>query len=47
CPNCGKGFTEKSNLTRHLRIHSGECSYKCPEYGKSFRQSFHLLRHQR
>ncbi|KFO94849.1 Zinc finger protein 227, partial [Calypte anna] len=29
CPQCGKGFTASWNLTQHLRIHRGECLYKC------------------
>ena len=24
CPTCGKGFTQKGKVTRHMRAHSGK-----------------------
>jgi uncharacterized Zn-finger protein len=31
CPNCGKGYTWKSNLTRHLRLECGKApQQQCP-----------------
>ncbi|KAM5141462.1 uncharacterized protein ACMZJ9_015225 [Mantella aurantiaca] len=42
CPECGKCFSEKATLSRHLRLHTGEL-YSCPECGKRFTQKSDLL----
>ncbi|XP_039220440.1 zinc finger protein 501-like [Crotalus tigris] len=47
CPVCSKEFNQKSNLTRHHKIHTTEGSYKCSKCGESFRMNRQLLRHQR
>ncbi|XP_053148771.1 zinc finger and SCAN domain-containing protein 12-like isoform X2 [Hemicordylus capensis] len=45
CSKCGKSFTRKEHLMRHLSIHTEEKQYKCAVCGKSFRRREHLRRH--
>ncbi|KAI3383185.1 hypothetical protein SNEBB_005085 [Seison nebaliae] len=47
CPHCNKKFPRLANLTRHLRVHTGEQPYVCQLCGRAFSISSNLQRHIR
>ncbi|KAM4794618.1 uncharacterized protein WCC33_019343 [Rhinophrynus dorsalis] len=47
CSDCGKCFTRKAHLVRHLMIHTGVKQFRCSECGKLFMRKTDLDIHQR
>ncbi|XP_039608563.1 zinc finger protein 501-like [Polypterus senegalus] len=46
CLECGKQFTHKGDLNKHIKVHTGEKPYCCHECGKSFSSRTSLQIHR-
>ena len=44
---CGRLFTQRNNLTRHIKIHTQEKKYRCSKCPKLFQQKTNALRHEK
>ncbi|XP_052821117.1 uncharacterized protein LOC128246748 isoform X3 [Mya arenaria] len=47
CAYCGKRCLKPSDLSRHVKIHTGEYSYECPQCKSKFRERFNLKSHMK
>ncbi|MES1909332.1 MAG: hypothetical protein MHM6MM_002088 [Cercozoa sp. M6MM] len=47
CPYCGKCIKQRSNMTVHLRIHTGERPFKCAVCAHRFAHSSNLKKHEK
>uniref|UniRef100_A0A8C7NYE4 C2H2-type domain-containing protein n=1 Tax=Oncorhynchus mykiss TaxID=8022 RepID=A0A8C7NYE4_ONCMY len=47
CSQCGASFTQKGNLLRHIKLHSGEKPFKCPMCSYACRRRDALSGHLR
>ncbi|KFQ00165.1 Zinc finger protein Helios [Haliaeetus albicilla] len=47
CNQCGASFTQKGNLLRHIKLHSGEKPFKCPFCSYACRRRDALTGHLR
>ncbi|XP_037547609.1 gastrula zinc finger protein XlCGF57.1 [Nematolebias whitei] len=47
CDICGQKFNQRTNLSTHRRVHTGERPYKCDVCGKRFTQRGNLRNHRR
>ncbi|XP_074528551.1 uncharacterized protein LOC141791795 [Halichoeres trimaculatus] len=45
CSECGKGFTRRGDVGRHMFVHMKEKPFSCSECGKRFNQKAHLTTH--
>ncbi|CAH1119808.1 unnamed protein product [Phaedon cochleariae] len=47
CPTCGKTFSCKKHLHKHLLVHSDDFKHKCCTCGKGFKAAYNMRVHMR
>lgn len=47
CDECDAQFFGKSELTKHMYMHTGEKKYQCSICQKAYGRNYHLMRHMR
>ncbi|KXJ22829.1 Zinc finger and SCAN domain-containing protein 22 [Exaiptasia diaphana] len=47
CQTCGKTFSRKDNLKRHMKVHQKEQKHQCVRCGKKFSRRDYLVKHQK
>ncbi|XP_059180254.1 gastrula zinc finger protein XlCGF57.1-like [Centropristis striata] len=47
CDECGKRFTQRVHLKRHMTVHTGEKLFGCDDCGKRFTEQGNLKKHMR
>ena len=47
CSTCGKGFNQRYDLTKHMRLHSGERPYTCIICNKGYADKSALNSHMK
>lgn len=45
CKYCDRAFTQNGDLTKHIRLHIGEKTYRCDFCGKAFKYQMDMRQH--
>ena len=47
CNKCGQTFTQRGNLSRHMKLHTGQFKFYCDKCKKGFSDITHYNQHMR